>query len=190
MVHLLGNGPSIRCFETTLFHKQPEDGIRIGCNWGHPHLSCEFLACDKLFIWNLCEKQIRFTTPIVCKRHQLEEIKAISQYPQHLLKLKFKLAPLSVLALAKDGFSSGHLAAACSCVWFKPKTMHLWGIDRLWTNNTTSIYDSPLSHKAIYHHLWKGYWIEIFTTYSKTQFVIHAPTPIENLPKNVVTEML
>ena len=190
MVHLLGNGPSIRCFETTLFHKQPEDGIRISCNWGHPHLNCEFTACDKLFIWNLCEKQINFTTPIVCERQHLEQVKLMTQYPKHLMKLKIKVFPHGFRKFTERGFSSGHLAAACSCVWYKPKTMHLWGVDSFWTNNTTSIHDSSNTPKSIYHHRWKEYWIEIFTIYSKTQFVIHAPTPIENLPKNVVTEML
>jgi len=189
IVHVLGNGPSIHCFEADLFHDEPK-GVRVSCNWGHPHLNCEFTACDDIFIWNLCERNIYFTTPIVCQQEQLNKVKAVTQNPQHLLKLNFKLAPHSIRNLFSMGMSSGHLAAACSIVWYQPSTLHLWGMDSFWTNDCTSIHDAKGAKKSHYIHLWKRFWIEIFSTNPKIQFVIHTPTPIENLPKNVLNERL
>ena len=187
VVHVLGNGPSVKCFETNLFHTQPEDGVLVSCNWGHPHLNCVFTSCDTRFILRLCELEIPFTTPIVYPHNRRYKINELTRNPHHLKKLNITLAPKRWRNL---GVSSGHFAVQSVLIWYQPSTIHLWGIDSFWTNDRTSIHDTDMGKIAPLQHLWNDNWIKIFCLNPKTQFVIHAPTPIKNLPENAVTEML
>ena len=186
IVHLLGNGLSVRHFESDLFHDEPTDGIRVSCNLGHPHLNCAWTFIMSTPLFYLCENLIHFTTPIVVYDSVLYKTRANTVNPAHL-----KTFTIHKVLHGEDKLTnatSGHGAAWISARMYNPKVLHLWGLDYLWTKSIESINDNLVSHKAINYHHWWTFWCKIFDTFPKTQFVIHTPTPIENLPKNVVTE--
>ena len=188
-VHLLGNGPSVRHFESDLFHTEPQDGTRITCNWGHEHLNCAWTLINSRILFFICEQQLNFKIPIVVESHYLERVAHFTRYPQHLKTLTYH----SVIKTFENTPTptTGHKATYYALKTYTPTTLHLWGIDFLWTLDNTSLQDGMFGlEKSINHWSWRPAWEKLWSTNSKTQFVIHTPTPIENLPKNVVTERL
>ena len=188
-VHLLGNGPSVRHFESDLFHTEPQDGVRISCNLGHEHLNCAWTLMGQRILFFICEQQLPFKTPIVVESHCLPKVARYTRYPQHLKTLTFH----SVIKTFENTPtpSSGHKAVWYAISLYKPATIHLWGIDFFWTlDNTSLTWDTVILEKSLGHWSWNSAWEKLWSINSKIQFVIHTPTPIENLPKNVVTERL
>lgn len=202
IVHVLGNGPSIHCFEANLFHDEPE-GTRVGCNWGHPHLNplWNFMSSKELIRCAITNRKI--LTPIVTTREDLtivhkffieakllDFLTTVDFY--HVGKKKRKFA-------GKDPseISCGHSACIFAILLHKPTEIHLWGLDFLWTGSLTSVQDkwrsTTIIPKAFPHHQLSSildWWIEIFSDYPHIKFSIHAPTKIYNVPPNVQTILL
>ena len=199
-VHLLGNGPSIQHFETDLFHTEPTDGIRVGCNITHQHLApaWTFITTRPLF-W-LCTHNYPYKIPLCVTEDSLLTLKDVLPDPSRLREFEYwqviENRPNTQQSV-RANFSSGHMATVQAIRTYNPTTIHLWGCDFMWTGSARSWHDEltqgvddSQKRKTIHSNVWWSFWIEIFSTNPKTQFVIHTPTPIENLPKNVVTEML
>ena len=203
-VHVLGNGPSIQHFETDLFHTEPTDGIRIGCNICHQHLTpaWTFITTRPLF-W-LCTHDYPFTIPLCVTEDSLLALRDVLPDPNRLREFEYwqviEQRPNTKQGI-RANFSSGHMATAQALQTYNPTTLHLWGFDFMWTRSAQSWHDAFTEklmagdsgftkRKTIHGNVWWSFWIEIFTTNSKTQFVIHTPVPIKSLPKNVITERL
>lgn len=193
-VHILGNGPSIKCFESDFFHQEPTDGVRICCNLGIPHLNPIWTFVTQPVLFYLCEQQIDFKIPIVIELSDLVNIRERSSCVQHLKQLKYYHV-IRVKSNSYRWLTSGMSACRTALTLHSPKQIHLWGFDFLWSGSVKSIQDYEFIHinkyfKSTTSHTWRDRWDSIFTENPKTQFVIHTPAPIENLPKNVSTERL
>ena len=187
-VHLLGNGPSVRHFETDLFHDEPTDGIRVGCNLSYPHLApaWTFITIRPLF-W-LCTHNYSYTIPLCVDKNVLLTLKDVLPDPNRLREFEYwqviEQRPDTKQSV-KANFSSGHMATVQAIRTYNPTILHLWGFDSMWNSSIDSVQDEYSYTKSIDSRLWWSFWIEIFNSYPKTKFVIHAPIKIHNVPPNV-----
>ena len=202
-VHVLGNGPSVRCFEADLFHDEPK-GIRVGCNIGFPHLNptWNFMSYHEFIICALTNRKI--STPVVTTREVLFNVREYLREAKlldflttvdfyHIGKKKWKLDSKNL----RMSITAGHSACIFAILLHKPTEIHLWGLDSLWTGKFNSLQDnwraktrigkSSGSKGEFFVYKW---WIEIFTDYPHIKFSIHAPTKFHNLPPNVQTILL
>ena len=181
-VHLLGNGPSVSHFTPD------ESGICVTCNLGHLHINPAWTFINAGNLGHICETQRTFETPIVVESHYLQRVRLGTLHPQHLKTLNFFaiIKPFKQIPAP----STGHKATWYALKLYKPVVLHLWGLDSLWTDDNQSLQDEifGLVKDDTFQTTWRPAWETIWSTNSKTQFVIHTPTPIENLPKNVATE--
>ena len=190
-VHVLGNGPSIQHFESDLFHTEPTDGIRVGCNLTYPHLNPVWTVLGRDLLFYICENKIDFTIPVVTFTIDIRKVGQNTRNPEHLNSLNYHCVLQHYYTWSPVvQRSSGHSACLLAIQQYNPELVHLWGFDVLWSHSNKSVHDDLTRNKSISHNRWKETWIEIFSTYPRVTFRIHTPTPIENLPKNVVTERL
>ena len=86
-VHVLGNGPSIQHFESDLFHTEPTDGIRVGCNLTYPHLNPVWTVLGRDLLFYICENKIDFTIPVVTFTIDIRKVGQNTRNPEHLNSL-------------------------------------------------------------------------------------------------------
>ena len=184
IVHVLGNGLSIQ--HTHI----PQAEIKVTCNLGHKHLNCAWTFVNPAVLFYVCEQQIDFKIPIVAESNCLKIVVRTIPNAQHLKRLSYYsiIKPFKTVPTP----TTGHKATYYAISLYKPTTLHLWGMDFLWTQDNVSLYDDVLGLRKddTFFWSWRPAWHKLWSINPKTQFVIHTPTPIENLPKNVVTEML
>lgn len=175
ILHLIGNGPSIKHFPLDA------EGTRIGCNFSDEKYNCAWtFIADIKPIKSIYEGQ-RLPCPAILsdRANEFIEKKAFKPDPRNIEI--YKVVPF---IKRKDIHKRWGMNSAQHAVWygleeFKPKEVHLWGCDSLWSSDITSATDK-IVHKDLdfmngteVYYTWRDYWNYIIDINRHTKFIIH-----------------
>lgn len=181
-IHLLGNGPSIRYFARNEWSNS--ENIFIGCNFSDRSLDPNYTTIiDVNAIRKLCEPETS------C----LEMPALVSKRAYKYLTDTSKVDILDVIDIEQDRSISPNITMNAGqhgllyAIRNNPKeqTIHIWGIDSIWSDDLVSKSDAimrPLHTapriKPQITRTWKKYWSKIFENHPNHTFFIHSPAGV------------
>jgi len=165
-VHVIGNGASNVLFDV-------EDEYRVACNIPQHkhHYNC--LAIIDLIVVNWMQDnnwnpKVPVLTTKAVKEHSVKRNREGHWF--EVFEKKFR-------------YSAGHHAVELHA----PMTdeIHIWGMDSIWTNEYGSQMDTlvPRGTRPNLNMHWIPHWRNIFEAHPNTEFVIHTPTDVTDVPE-------
>lgn len=211
-VHVLGNGPSISCFDRTSYDDS-EHNLFIGCNFSDPvtlkpHYT---IIVDIRPIIKLTPGDAKLGIPAVLSKRAFNQIQKTyggwGRYPKDKIVVHDTIDVIQDKSVHKTLPMNSAQHGVCYALQKESirGDIHLWGCDSFWTDNISSTTDKWVRPtetrgrvKPDLTAVWNAYWRKIFTERGNAmQFVIHCPseqerdvvTRVSNFPSNVRIEM-
>lgn len=183
-VHVLGNGPSL----THTFNRQswPNTDVFIGCNFSDETLRPDYtMFIDVRPLRLFAENGYRLHIPTILSDKAYEYItnELSHRFSWDYINLREVFPLIHWTDVSKSiAMNSGHHAAMYA-ILNEPdhSTIHIWGMDSLWTDDLaslTDVYTRPTVESRTEGQramVWRQYWSEIFLRNCDHQFIIHHP---------------
>lgn len=186
-IHILGNGPSLSLFNRDAW---PEDDLFVGCNYSDVNLRPDFtVIVDAKPILKLFEGK-SLNIPAVISSRCLDYV----DYDKSKSKSSWKKLPKDAISILDSidiihesgqpfPMNSGqHAVMYCLNKYSDTiKTVYLWGIDSLWTDDISSFSDYHFKgsinniqkrEKPRVAKTWRSYWDKIFDENKNVKFII------------------
>lgn len=177
ILHILGNGPSVESFPLD------SKGNRIGCNFTDEKFNCDWTMIADIKPIKRLYEGYNLPCPAVLtdRAHAFTEKKAVKMDPRRM-----KLHRVKPFLRRKNIHDRWGMNSAQHATWygieeFKPKEVHIWGCDAIWSTNIESSTDLivhkdvEFMNKTEIHFCWRDYWNYIIEHYAPIKFYVHAP---------------